>query len=119
MISQPFSVQIRRQAGTVVLDLAGEINASAETPLNAAYTEAEKQTPPTILINFTQTGFINSTGIALIVALLSQARKAHCRLVVYGLSEHYLEIFHITRLADFMTIVPDETSALAEVPDRF
>jgi hypothetical protein len=33
-----------------------------------------------------------------------------------GLSEHYVEIFNITRLADFMTVFPDESSALAETP---
>jgi anti-anti-sigma factor len=58
--------------------------------------------------------YINSTGIALIVGLLAKTRQNHKRLVTYGLSDHYLEIFHITRLTDFMTIVPDEASALAE-----
>ena len=31
----------------------------------------------------------------------------------WGLSDHYREIFEITRLADFMRITTDETSALA------
>jgi hypothetical protein len=30
------------------------------------------------------------------------------------LSDHYVEIFNITRLADFMTVFPDESSALSE-----
>ncbi len=30
-----------------------------------------------------------------------------------GLSDHYREIFEITRLADFMRIFPDERAALA------
>lgn len=115
MISQPFAARIRRQAGAAVIDLTGEINADAEAGLNAAYTEAESQEPPAVILNFQSAGYINSTGIALIVTLLSRARKAHRRLVVYGLTDHYQEIFHITRLADFMTIVPDETSALAEI----
>jgi anti-anti-sigma factor len=119
MISQPFSAHLRRQAGAAVIDLAGEINANAELSLYEVYAEAEKQSPAAIILNFNQAGYINSTGIALIVSILSRARKAHCRMVVFGLSDHYQEIFHITRLADFMTIVPDETSALAEIPDRF
>jgi hypothetical protein len=28
------------------------------------------------------------------------------------LSEHYVEIFNITRLADYMTVFPDEATAL-------
>jgi len=31
------------------------------------------------------------------------------------LSEHYMEIFRITRLAEFMSVFPDEASALASV----
>jgi len=33
-----------------------------------------------------------------------------------GLSDHYREIFQITRLADFMSIFPDEESAMAGAP---
>ena len=57
-----------------------------------------------ILLNFQEVDYINSTGIALIVGLLAQARKSHRRLVVCGLSEHYQEIFRITRLSDFIEI---------------
>ena len=53
------------------------------------------------------------TGIALIVGLLAKARAAHRRMVVYGLSDHYVEIFQITRLSDFMSVFADEASALA------
>jgi anti-sigma B factor antagonist len=31
-----------------------------------------------------------------------------------GLSDHYKEIFKITRLADFLQIYPDEAAALAD-----
>ncbi len=51
----------------------------------------------------------------LVVGLLARARKAQRRLAVCGLSDHYQEIFQITRLVDFMTIYPDETSLVAEV----
>jgi anti-anti-sigma factor len=66
-----------------------------------------------VLLNFSNVEYINSTGIALIVGVLAQARKAHLSLLTYGLSEHYREIFEITRLADFMHIYPDEASALS------
>jgi anti-sigma B factor antagonist len=97
-----------------VIDLSGEINGFAEETLNAAYAEAEAESPDVILLNFADVDYINSTGIALIVTLLARARKAHIRLYSCGLSEHYVEIFNITRLADFMNVFPDEASALAD-----
>jgi anti-anti-sigma factor len=112
MSSRPFHAQVRKEPGAAILDMVGEINSFAEMRLNAAYTEAESENPAKIVLNFTDVDYINSTGIALIVGLLSRARKARRSMVVYGLSEHYLEIFQITRLVDFMTIAVDETSAL-------
>ena len=108
----PFDAQVRREPDIVVIDLHGEINSFAETALNAAYAEAEATNPPVILLNFSEVGYINSTGIALIVGLLARARAARRRLLACGLSDHYVEIFNITRLADFMTLFPDESSAL-------
>lgn len=95
-----------------VIELHGEINGFAEDTLNAAYAEAESESPEAVLLNFADVDYINSTGIALIVTLLAKARKAHRRLLSCGLSEHYVEIFNITRLADFMSVYPDEVSAL-------
>lgn len=114
MKSQPFEANVRFQSEAATIDLQGEINAFAEKALLEAYQRAEAQNPASIILNFNQVTYINSTGIALIVGLLAQARKSHRRLVVFGLSDHYVEIFNITRLVDFMKIFPDESSALEE-----
>ncbi len=110
-----FDAQVRRHNGLAILDLHGEINANAEEALTQAYAQAISQQPANILLNFAGVDYINSTGIALIVGLLAQARKSGRRLLTSGLSPHYIEIFKITRLADFMSIYADEASALAEV----
>src|SRR3972149_4843343 len=108
MLVKQLETKVRHQPGFVIIDLHGDIDSFAEQALNAAYAEAEGRDPDTILLNFQDVPYINSTGIALVVGLLAQARKSHRRLFVYGLSEHYAEIFQITRLADFMSVFPDE-----------
>ncbi|UCH60406.1 MAG: STAS domain-containing protein [Anaerolineales bacterium] len=110
-----FSASERELPGMVVIDLQGEINAFADQELSAAYERAEGHATPTVVLNFKEVSYINSTGIALIVGLLARARKAGRRLAVYGLSDHYQEIFQITRLADFMNIYSDEASLVAEL----
>jgi anti-sigma B factor antagonist len=55
-----------------------------------------------------------STGIALIVGLLARARISKRRLVAYGLSDHYVEVFNITRLSDLMSVFPDEERAISQ-----
>lgn len=98
--------------GAVIIDLHGEINGSVEAALNIAFDQAEAQHPESIILNFSGVDYINSTGIALIVGLLARARKARRTLTVFGLSEHYMEIFNITRLVDFMNVFTDEQSAI-------
>jgi anti-sigma B factor antagonist len=114
MTPKPFSAEIRRQDGAVIIDLHGEINGFAESALNQAYLQAEGESTAGILLNFQGVSYINSTGIALIVGLMALARKNHRQLTVYGLSDHYVEIFEITRLVDFLALFPDEASALAK-----
>lgn len=106
--------QVRHQPRVAIIDLHGEIDATAEDVLNAAYADAESRGEDIVLLNFSDVPYINSTGIALIVTLLARARKTRRRLLAIGLSEHYVEIFRITRLADFMNIFPDEASALSD-----
>jgi anti-sigma B factor antagonist len=112
---KPFETQIRLVPGAAMIDLHGEINSAAENALNKAYAEAKSSNPQMIILNFSSVDYINSSGIALIVGLLADSRKSHFRLVVYGLMEHYQEIFHITRLSDFIQIYLDEESALKDL----
>ena len=106
---------VHNQPGMARIDLIGEISGPVAEVLNQAYENAMLNNPPTVVINFTQVDYINSTGIALILSLLVKAGRAHRRLIAFGLSDHYREIFRITRLADFIKIYADEESALAAV----
>lgn len=115
MQTKTLETNVRHLKNCAIIDLSGEIDGFAEQALNEAYEEAESQNPASILLNFNKVDYINSTGIALIVSLLSRARKSERKISTFGLSDHYVEIFHITRLADFMGIYPDEVSALAGI----
>jgi anti-anti-sigma factor len=109
-----FSATVRRSGGVPVIALSGDINGLAEGELNAAFGQAMSHNPTAVLLNFAAVSYINSTGIALIVGLLAQARKARVTVLVCDLSEHYHHIFSITRLADFMSIHEDEAEALSQ-----
>ena len=117
MAVRHLEAEVRQERGGVILDLRGEINGFAQEALDAAYAEADAKDTKTILLNFERVDYINSTGIALIVGLLAKARASHKRLLAFGLSDHYVEIFEITRLSDFMSVFPDEQSAVQEASE--
>lgn len=108
MPARDLDVTVRSTDEGAVMDLRGELNSSAEPALEAAYAEAAATGAEAIALNFADTDYINSTGIALIVGLLAQARSRGVTITAHGLSAHYREIFEITRLADFMTIVDSD-----------
>jgi len=114
MVERYLEASVRHTPAGAVVDLRGEIDAFAEEALGAAYAEAEVGDPEAILLNFEGVDYINSTGIALIVGLLAKARASKRRLLACNLSDHYVEIFNITRLSDFMNVFPDEESAIRE-----
>ena len=114
-MSPRFGVRIPR-ARVVVLDLAGELRGDAREDLEAAYADADERAPQTVVLNLTDVEYMDSTGIALLVGLLARARRDGRELSAYGLSDHYREIFSITRLSDFIHVYDDESSALGNVP---
>lgn len=91
-------------AGEVRLTLRGDIDVAADEALVAAYQAVATQGATRLVLDFAHVPYINSTGIALIVRLLAEARRDRREVVAVGLSEHYREIFRITRLSDYLTI---------------
>jgi anti-sigma B factor antagonist len=102
---------VRRRDGVTVIDMPAHIDITSEAALDTAYSEVSPK--GAVLLNFSATQFINSSGIALIVGIMARARKQSRPVAAYGLSDHYREIFEVTRLADFMGLFKDEQSAIA------
>ena len=110
MATTEFAAQVRQEDGVAVIDLTGDVSGPAEQKLLEAYAQTGGEPPEKtgiVLLDFSAVDYINSTGIALIVGLLAQARAAGQEVQARGLAEHYREIFRITRLSDFMTILDD------------
>lgn len=112
MPAVPFSAEQHDEQGDTILEMHGDINRAAQADLAEAYA-ITKSGSGRLLLDFTDVAFINSTGIALIVQILADCRTTGREVVAFGLTEHYREIFSITRLSDFMTIYSDESAALA------
>ena len=117
-MARTLEAAVTRAGDAVVIELTGDIDGNARDVLEAAYTEAAAGGP--LMLAFERVDYINSTGIALIVGLLARARADGRPVSARGLSEHYREIFEITRLSDFITILADvpETVAADHGGDR-
>jgi anti-sigma B factor antagonist len=107
------TMDVRRVSERVsVIDVKGELTAFAEGVLMDAYAQASDGNVRAIVLNFEGLEYMNSSGIGLLVTLLIRVNREKQRLLTYGLSEHYRNIFQITRLDDAIGIYDSEEAAL-------
>ena len=90
--------------GEARLAMRGDVDIAADETLADAYAAAAAAGATRVILDFANVDYINSTGIALIVRLLAEARRDHREVIAVGLSDHYREIFRITRLSDYLVI---------------
>jgi anti-sigma B factor antagonist len=104
---------LSRDALVGVIAIHGELTSAAETALNAAVSEASGAGAQTLVLDFSQMEYMNSTGIGLLVTQLVRANRAGKRLAATGLNDHYREIFALTRLEEAFAIYPSLNEALS------
>ncbi|GAB4577575.1 MAG: hypothetical protein Fur0022_03060 [Anaerolineales bacterium] len=115
MPTNKLTTTIRKQNGTSIIDIEGEVTGFSENTLMDAYTQAANGNTKAIILNFTQLEYLNSSGIGLIVTLLIRTQRQKQKLMACGLTEHYQEIFKLTRLNEAIGIFGTEAEALAAV----
>jgi anti-anti-sigma factor len=102
-----------RRDRVAVAELHGLLDRSAADEMGTVLDRAAASDVGVLVLDLTDVGYINSSGIALVVRLLAEARTSGVEVRVCGLTDHYRHIFEITRLADLMTCFPDVASAVA------
>ncbi len=99
--------------GTRVIGIKGDITAQSEDVLMDAYGRASGEGVRSIVLDFTGLDYMNSGGIGLLVTLLVRAQRQGEQVLAFGLSEHYRQIFELTRLDEAVGIHESEDDALA------
>ncbi len=110
MDDRTFGAEVTEVPDEVRVRLSGDLNARADETLAGAYAKVVDIGSRRVSLDFGHVGYINSTGIALVVRLLADARRDGRTVRAVGLNEHYREIFRITRLSDYMEIVEGDAA---------
>lgn len=110
----PLSMTVRAAGdGVRVLDIDGDITAASEQILMETYNQATQPGVEAVILNFERLAYMNSSGIGLLVTMLIRAQRNSQQLSAYGLTDHYRQIFSLTRLDEAIHLYPDEEAALA------
>lgn len=97
--------------GVAVITIVGEVTPASEDELMAAW--GRTGDARAVVLDLGGLEYMNSGGIGLLVAIVVRAQRADRRLLAFGLSEHYQQIFTLTRLDEVITLAQDRTDALA------
>src|SRR5713101_6352289 len=91
-----------------IVDVKGDITAASEPALMDAFTRASGDKTRAVVLNFDGLEYMNSGGIGLLVTLLVRANRQKQRLLAFGLTDHYKQIFELTRLDEAIGIHDSE-----------
>jgi len=107
------TTNVRRVNDSSVIDIVGDVTGTAENALMDAYAQASEGDVKTLILNFEKLEYLNSSGIGLLVTMLIRTQRKKQVLRACGLSDHYVEIFELTRLDEAIGIFDTEAEALA------
>lgn len=102
--------RLELQGPLALIRLEGDITSASKQAVLGVY-ETLPEGTESLLIDFQKVGYLNSSGIALIIQLLMDAAKRNRRVRVFGLSAHFQKVFSMLGLSNYMAIDPDEATA--------
>lgn len=99
--------------GAAVIEIAGDVTAACEGALMSAHEQATDDGARLVVLDFSGLEYMNSGGIGMLVTLLVRAQRRQQRLAATGLTDHYRQIFELTRLDEAIALHTDLADALA------
>lgn len=106
-------VEIRKQNGVAIIDLKGEVTAVADKSINSLIGTAVDEGLQKIAFNFTDVSYINSSGIAILIGVVTSPANSGITFRVYGLTSHFKKIFRMIGLTQYVKVLGTESDALA------
>jgi anti-sigma B factor antagonist len=97
---------------TSAIDIGGELTSFAEEELNTAISQVNTDQIGTIILNFSDLSYMNSSGIGLLVTTLIRLGREGKSLVAVELSDHFRQIFELTKLNEAIHLYNTEEEAL-------
>ncbi|GIH02339.1 hypothetical protein Rhe02_04060 [Rhizocola hellebori] len=92
----PFTCNTQTRAGVTLLRLAGELDLAAESTMNNAVAAVVAARPTAIIVDLTELGFLDSTGVRCLIVAKRDAEKAGIGLTVRGAKGIVEQVLTIT-----------------------
>jgi anti-sigma B factor antagonist len=95
-----------------IVEVAGDIDINRSNDFQQALLAVLDEKPERIIVHLGAVPYMDSSGVASLVKLLSRARKANIKVFLVQLCDRVRSIFEITRLDNVFSICKTEQEAL-------
>ena len=103
----------RDPSGVLIIGVDGQLIVGNRHELKSKVTEAIEKGERKFLVDFSNTGYIDSSGLGVLVSLSKKIREADGDLRLAGLNEDLKTLFELTKLDTLFDVMetPDEAIA--------
>ena len=114
-MSSSLKIATRAEPAASVIELHGDLSADGEVLVKEAYAAAVASGRGAVLFDLSDTAYINTSGISVLIAVVMEAKKTGVPVLVAGASPHYKKVFDLVRFSSFVSMFDDEAAALASL----
>ncbi|WP_167883516.1 STAS domain-containing protein [Leptospira ognonensis] len=97
-----------------VIHISGEITSEAEDEIVQSYDSIPNDKKIRVILNFTDTSYINSAGIATLISLITKSSESQGKIEFAGLNTHFRKVMDIVGLTDFVLIHDSLDTAISQ-----
>ena len=99
-----------------VIYIEGDLTSDADGDAKNVYSEVkEKYSPHKVIINFENTKYINSSGIATLIHIIQDVNERGGVIAFVGLTEHLKKVMNIVGISDFVQMYNSNNDAVKTV----
>ncbi len=96
-----------------MLRFEGDITSTSREAVLGSYEALDKVMVKRIVLDFSKVPYLNSSGIALVIQLMLEARKVGQKVECFGLTAHFVKVFTMVGLAKYTRMHATEADARA------
>ncbi len=107
------SFTLDRNADVLVVNVDGQLVVTNRQEFKQTILDAVEQGARTVVVDFTKSGYIDSSGLGALVSLSKRVRDAGGDLRLAGLNDDLRTLFELTRLDALFPLYATRADALA------
>lgn len=109
-------VQVRSADNATIIDCIGDVDLYSSPSLRETLLQEMRAGISGVLVNLSEVGYIDSSGIATLVEGLQLSRQTKTRFGLFGLRGNARSVLELARLQKVFAIFEDEREALQKIP---